>query len=74
MTLSKFKQLVVAYGLEWDAFRDSMDEMDKETFSSLLHRAMNHAEAGLKIENSDLFESIVMSILVEHQREMQLLQ
>jgi len=51
-----------------------MDEMEKEAFISLLHRAKNHAEAGLKIENSDLFESIVMSILVEHQREMQLLQ
>ena len=74
MTLSKLEQLVEAYGLEWDSFRDSLDELDREAFASLIHRAKIHAEAGSKIENPDLFESVVMSILVEHQREMQQLQ
>lgn len=48
--------------------------MDKEAFISLLHHAKIHAEAGSKIENPDLFESVVMSILVEHQKELQQLQ
>jgi len=74
MTMSKLEQLVEAYGLEWDAFRDSLDEMDREAFASLIHRAKIHAEAGSKIENPDMFESVVMSILVDHQREMQQLQ
>jgi hypothetical protein len=74
MTLSKLEQLVEAYGLEWDAFRNSLDEMDRKAFASLIHHAQIHAEAGSKIENPDLFESVVMSILVDHQREMQQLQ
>lgn len=74
MILSKLEQLVEAYGFEWDAFRDSLDEMDREAFDSLIHRAQIHAEAGSKVENLDLFESVVMPILVDHQREMQQLQ
>jgi len=74
MTVSKLEQLVEAYGLEWNAFSDSLDEMDKDAFASLIHHAKIHAEAGSKIENPDLFESVVMSILVEHKREMQQLQ
>ena len=73
-TISKLEQIVEAYGIEWNEFRDSLDEMDKEAFISLLHHAKRHATSGSKIENPDLFESVVMSILVEHQRELQQLQ
>ena len=73
-TISKLELLVEAYGFEWDEFKESLDEMDKEAFISLLHHAKIHAEAGSKIENPDLFESVVMSILVEHQKELQQLQ
>jgi hypothetical protein len=74
MALSKLEQLINTYGFEWQAFKDSMDAMDKEAFLDLIERAKRHAEAGTKIENPNLFESVVMSILVEHQRELQLLQ
>jgi hypothetical protein len=40
----------------------------------IIHHAKHHAETGLKIENPNLFESVVMSILVEHQRELSQLQ
>jgi NMD protein affecting ribosome stability and mRNA decay len=68
------EQLVEAYGLEWQAFKDALEEMDKEAFLELIERAKRHAEAGTKIESPNLFESVVMSILVEHQRELQQLQ
>jgi hypothetical protein len=73
-TISKLELLVEAYGFEWDEFKESLDEVDKEAFISLLHHAKIHAEAGSKIENPDRFESVVMSILVEHQKELQQLQ
>jgi len=73
-TISKLEHLVEAYGFEWSEFRDALDEMDKEAFISLLNHAKLHAEAGSKIENPDLFESVVMSILVEHQKELQQLE
>jgi hypothetical protein len=65
------EQLVEAYGLEWQPFKDAMEEMNKEAFLELIERAKRHAEAGTKIESSNLFESVVMSILAEHQRELQ---
>ena len=68
------EQLVEAYGLEWQPFKDALEEMDKEAFHDLIERAKRHAEAVTKIENPDLFESVVMSILIEHQRELQQLQ
>ncbi len=64
------EQLVEAYGLEWDTFADSLEDLDRESFDALLHRAKLHADAGSKIENPNMFESVVMSILVEHQREL----
>jgi hypothetical protein len=73
-TQMTLEQLVEAYGLEWQPFKDVLDEMDKEAFLNLIERAKRHAEAGAKIESPNLFESVVMSILVEHQRELQQLQ
>lgn len=72
--MSTLEQLVEAYGLEWDAFAESLEEMDHAAFVALMDRAKRLAVAGSKIENPNLFESVVMSILVEHQRELSQLQ
>ena len=68
------EQLVETYGLEWQPFKDVLEEMDKEAFHDLIERAKRNAEAVSKTEYPNLFESVVMSILVEHQRELQQLQ
>ena len=73
-TISQLKHLVEAHGVEWTEFRDELDEHSREAFISLLERAKLHAEAGSKIQSPDLFESVVMSTLVEHQRELQQLE
>ena len=70
-TIPGLEQIVEAYGLEWQEFRDTLENMDKEAFVSLFEHAKHHATAGSKIQNPDLFESVVMSILVEHQKELQ---
>jgi hypothetical protein len=44
--------------------------MDKEAFISLFEQTKHHATAGSWVQSSDLFESVVMSILVEHQKEL----
>ena len=70
-TISTLEHIVEAYGLEWQQFRDTLEGMDKEAFISLFEHAKHHAKAGSKIQSPDLFESVVMSILVEHQKELQ---
>jgi hypothetical protein len=66
-----FEQLVEAYGLEWDAFEETLEEMDREAFVGLINRAKHNAKAVLKIGTPNMFESVVMSILVEHQKKLQ---
>ena len=66
MTESKREQIVEVYRLEWWAFKDLLDELDKEAFIDLIERAKRHVEVETKVESPNLFESVVMSILVEH--------
>jgi len=73
-TVSKLEHLVEMYGFQWSEFRDALDEMDKEAFISLITRAKQNATAVSKIQSPDLFESVILSILVEHQRELQQLE
>jgi phosphoribosyl-dephospho-CoA transferase len=68
--MKTLEQLVEAYGLEWDTFTELLEENDREAFVGLIQRAKHLAEAGSKIENPNMFESVVMSILVEQQREL----
>jgi hypothetical protein len=72
--MKTLEQLVEAYGLEWDTFMDTLEDMDKGAFVSLISRAKHHALAVSKIKNPNMFESVVMSILVDHQRELSELQ
>jgi len=68
------EQIVESYGFQWQEFNNALEELDKEAFHDLIERAKHHAEAVSKTEYPNLFESVVMSILVEHQRELQRLQ
>ena len=72
--MKTLEQLVEDYGLEWETFRESIEDMDRDAFIALMTRAKHQAIAGSKKENGDMFESVVMSILVEHQRELYQLQ
>jgi hypothetical protein len=72
--MKTLEQLVEAYGLEWDAFEETLEEMDREAFVGLANRAKHNAKAVLKIGAPNMFESVVMSILVDHQKELQQLQ
>jgi hypothetical protein len=73
-TITTLEHLVEAYGLEWQQFRDALEDMGPEAFVVLFEHAKRHAQAGSKIQSPDLFESVVMSILVEHQKELQQLE
>ena len=48
--------------------------MNRAAFTELINRVKRLAMAGSKIKNINIFESVVMSILVEHQRELSQLQ
>ena len=68
------EQLVEEYGLQWKPFIDALEQQDKEVFLELLKRAKRHAEAVSKTVYPNLFESVVLSILVDQQQELSQLQ
>lgn len=69
--ISELKQIVEAYGFQWAEFRDILDNMERGVLISLFNNGKKHAEAGSNIESLDLFESVVMTIRVEYQKEFQ---
>ena len=68
------EQLVEAYGLEWETFADELEEMDHEAYTGLWNHAKRNAHAVTKIQQPNLFESVVMAIPVEHQKELSQMQ
>ena len=68
--MDSLRRLVEAYGLEWEGFAKALEELDREAFVALMERAKRHAEAGAQVDTPAMFETVVMSILVEHQREL----
>ncbi len=72
--MTTLERIVEAYGLEWEGFTEVLEDMDKEAFAALMQRAKRHADAASKVNTPNMFESVVFSILVEHQRELAQLQ
>jgi hypothetical protein len=61
--------VVENFGLEWKEFKRALRDIDKESFDELINHARRHTEAGTNMPNPNQFEPVVMSILVEHEKE-----
>lgn len=69
-TVPTFRNVIESFGWEWNDFKKALRHMDREAFEELLNHARRHAAAGSNITNPDPFEPVVMSILVEHEKEL----
>ena len=54
----------------WDAFRRALRRRDREAFDSMMNKARQHASASIFNVDIDPSDSMVMSILLEHEKEM----
>ncbi len=61
--------IIEQFGWEWHEFKRALRGLDKELFEALLDHARRHATAGHNMPNPNPFEPIVLSILVEHEKE-----
>ena len=68
-TVPSFRIVVEHFGLEWHEFKRALREIDKESFDCLMNHARRHAEAGTNMPHPNPFEPVVMSILIEHEKE-----
>lgn len=68
-TIPSFRMVIEQFGLEWNEFKRALRSIDKEAFDNILNIARRHAEAGTNMPNPNPFEPVVMSVLIEHERE-----
>ncbi|UCF11633.1 MAG: hypothetical protein JSW06_06170 [Thermoplasmatales archaeon] len=69
-TVPSFRMVIESFGVEWSEFKRALRDIDKESFECLMNYARRHAEAGTNMPNPNPFEPIIMSILIEHEKEL----
>ena len=67
-TVPTFRNMIELFGFEWNDFKRALRYNDKETFEELLNHARKHGSAGTNMVNPNVFEPIVISILIEHEK------
>jgi len=55
---------------EWRGFRRALCPEDREAFDRLLEHVRDHAAAGSSCDSPDPVESMLMSMLLEHEKEL----
>lgn len=70
-TIPTFRRMIESFGLEWSDFRRGLRQEDQEMFDALLNHARRHSAAGHNFPHALPFEPIVMSILLEHEKQLQ---
>ncbi|HMA83023.1 MAG TPA: hypothetical protein VKP59_02215 [Candidatus Thermoplasmatota archaeon] len=69
-TIPTFRQMIESFGMEWTAFRQGLRKQDQEMFDALLNHARRHSAAGHNFPHALPFEPIVISILLEHEKQL----
>jgi len=65
-----YRMALEALANQWDDFRRALRKEDREAFDSLVNKARMHASAGTYAIVLDPSESAVLSMLLEHEKEL----
>ena len=63
-----FSQVLEHEIQEWEKFRRALRKEDQQFLDQLFEKARLHAEAGVSVSRSWSFETILISILLEHEK------
>ena len=69
-TIPTFRQMIESFGMEWTDFRHGLRQEDQEMFDALLNHARRYSAAGHNFAHAIPFEPIVISILLEHEKQL----
>jgi hypothetical protein len=70
MTNLPFSQILEQEIQEWNKFRRALRKEDQEVFDQLFEKARLHVEAGGNASRVWPFETILISMLLEHEKEL----
>lgn len=68
-TLPTFRRILDLFEEEWRPYRRSLRRKEQRTFDELMRKARMHASSSMYQAPSNPFEAIVISILLEMQKE-----
>ena len=58
---------------EWQDYRRGLRAKEQEAFDALFQKARAHASASMNVARIDPMESVLLSILLEHEMELRML-
>ena len=65
-----YRLALEAMARQWNDFRRALRKDDREAFDSLMNRARMHASAATYAISMDPTESALLSMLLEHEKEL----
>lgn len=68
-TAPTYRMLTEAEIQEWNTFRKALTRRDREAFDELMKKVRKHVSAASYMAPLDVFDSMSMAILLEHERE-----
>jgi hypothetical protein len=72
-TLPTFRNLLDAFEEEWKPYRRSLRRGEQKAFDELMGKARMHASSSMYQARANPFEAVVVSILLEMQKEIDML-
>jgi hypothetical protein len=70
-TLPPFSQQIETERRRWMPFKKALPKADRPIFDRLFECAMLHIQAGVMVSRPWPFETIVMAILLEHEKRIE---
>jgi hypothetical protein len=70
-TLPPFSQLIEAERRRWAPFKRALPKPDQAIFDRLFDCAKRHVQAGVMMSRPLALETIMMAVLLEHQKRME---
>ncbi len=68
-TVATYRLALESMAQQWNDFRRALRSGDKEAFDALMNRARMHASAATYAISLDPTESALLSMLLEHEKE-----
>lgn len=70
-TLPPFSQLIAQERRRWAPFKRALPKADREAFDRLFDCAKLQVQAGVMVSRPWAFETIVMAVLLEHEKRIE---
>ncbi len=68
-TAPTYRMLTESEIHKWNQFRKALRKKDRESFDELMKKVRKHASASSYMAPLDIFESMSLAILLEHEKE-----